>query len=113
MAIFLQLGRVRSLSLILLLTWTALTSFGQSSTGVIVGTVHDSSGSVVPGARTLVVNTGTNVAFSVDTDNAGSYYVPSLLPGRYQVTAQKSGFAEVSVTAFCWKSTRPCVSTSL
>ncbi len=93
-----QLVRMRLLALILLLGWAGSMLFGQTSTAVIVGTVRDSSGAVVPGAHIVVVNTGTNVEFPIDTDNTGSYYVPSLIPGRYQVTASKSGFAGVSVS---------------
>ncbi len=83
--------------MVLLLSWAGLTAFGQSSTGVILGTVRDPSGAIVPGTHIVVRNTATNAAFPIDTDHTGSYYVPALIPGRYQVNAEKSGFSETSV----------------
>ena len=42
-------------------------------TGTILGTVTDSSGAVVPGAKVLVKNTGTNITYSTETSSAGDY----------------------------------------
>src|ERR687888_1967890 len=65
---------------------------GQSSRGTILGNVRDPSGAPIPGATVTVTNLGTNVPFTYETDATGDYYVPSLLPGRYRVDAEKAGF---------------------
>ena len=77
---------------------TAGIAFGQSTAGVIEGTVTDSAGAVVPGAQVTV--TGVDVGFSqnVTANQNGVYRVERVPPGRYKVTvAAMSGFAETSV----------------
>ena len=61
-------------------------------TGTILGTVTDSSGAVVPGAKVLVKNTGTNITYSTETSSAGDYSAPSLNPGPYTVTVESPSF---------------------
>jgi hypothetical protein len=70
----------------------------QSSLGAIVGIVTDPTGAVTPGAKVVVTNLETNVSFEYETDHVGSYYLPSLIPGRYRVNANKAGFRPVTVT---------------
>ena len=56
------------------------------------GTVTDSQGAVVPGARITINNAATGVSRSVVTDSSGAY-VFSLLPvGSYQLTVELTGF---------------------
>ncbi len=69
----------------------------QNARGTILGTVRDPSGALVPGTKVTVTNLGTNVPFSYETDQTGTYYVPSLLPGHYRVEAEKAGFKKVTV----------------
>jgi hypothetical protein len=64
----------------------------QTSSGTIVGHVKDSSGATVPGTQVTVTNLGTRISFRFTTDNSGDYYLPALLPGRYRVEAEKTGF---------------------
>ncbi|MFB3829633.1 MAG: carboxypeptidase regulatory-like domain-containing protein [Bryobacteraceae bacterium] len=65
--------------------------FAQSSAN-IVGTVRDSSGAVVPEAQVKVVNTQTGYTQSRATAADGSYRLPLLPVGQYELTAEKSGF---------------------
>jgi hypothetical protein len=65
----------------------------QDSGATLSGTVTDASGSVVPGAKVSIKNTGTDVTRDVTTDAAGFYSVPNLLPGRYDVTVSGTGFS--------------------
>src|SRR5437588_11920659 len=60
----------------------------------LVGTVTDSSGAVVAGAKVTVVNTGTNFVTETTTNADGAYYVPYLIPGDYRVTVTSTGFKE-------------------
>lgn len=56
------------------------------------GTVTDQSGSVVPGAKVTIVNTGTGISRTANTGNDGGYLFDSLHVGTYRVTVEKSGF---------------------
>src|SRR2546426_11393952 len=75
--------------------WPAL--HAQTSAGAIVGVIRDSSGSVIPEAKVVITNLGTNVSSPFVTDGTGNYYVPALIPGRYKVEAEKPGFKIVTV----------------
>jgi hypothetical protein len=65
----------------------------QVSTGTILGTITDSSGAVVAGAKVTVTNEGTNVAHVVVSNNAGLYTVPNLAPGNYKVDVSAATFS--------------------
>ena len=60
--------------------------------GDIAGTITDSSGAAVPGAKVTARNTGTGQAKEVTTSGAGNYRISLLQPGRYTVTATADGF---------------------
>jgi hypothetical protein len=64
----------------------------QEYRGTISGTVTDPNGSVVPGARVAVKNVATNIAVNVVTNDSGSYTVPFLVPGSYNVSIVGEGF---------------------
>lgn len=66
--------------------------FSQGITGSITGTVTDSSGSVIAGANVTVRQEETNAIHKVTTSDAGTYTVPQLPPGHYDVKVDKSGF---------------------
>ncbi len=68
------------------------TLFAAGPSGVIVGTVTDPSGAVVPKTRITVRNQETNVTREVETNEDGDYSVPLLPPSLYQVAAEKPGF---------------------
>jgi hypothetical protein len=58
----------------------------------VTGEVADSTGAVVAGATVTVRNTATNGVRVVTTNDAGAYTVPALVPGPYEVKAEKAGF---------------------
>ena len=64
----------------------------QVNTGRILGTVTDQTGGVIAGATVTVTNTGTGVARTLTTDQAGEYSAPNLNPGTYSVRATSMGF---------------------
>ncbi len=71
----------------------ALQSLGaQEITGSISGEVRDTSGSVMPGVKVTVLNTGTNISKIVTSGQSGTYRVPFLIFGTYSVTAELAGF---------------------
>ena len=86
----------RSIGLVWLLV--VLSLFGASSAraqlteGTIDGTVTDSSGAVVAGAKVTIKNIGTSISIQEATDSIGYYRAPHLAPGGYEVRTEKSGF---------------------
>lgn len=70
--------------------------FGQNITGTISGTVSDSKGGVVPNVKITVANADQQVVVrAVTTDERGEYSAPLLPVGRYNVTAEVSGFKKM------------------
>jgi len=69
----------------------------QAVSGTILGTVTDSTGSVVPGATVTILNTGTGLTRSVTTDASGEFTAPQVPTGKYSVTAELSGFKKVTL----------------
>jgi len=63
-----------------------------SQTAQLTGVVTDTSGAVVPGAKVTATNIDTGVAGDSTSNDSGNYLITALLPGRYQVTAEKTGF---------------------
>jgi len=59
------------------------------------GAVTDPSGRVVAGAAVTARNTDTGTVRDAVTDSGGSYRIPSLAVGDYEIRAAKQGFAEV------------------
>jgi len=69
--------------------------FGQTF-GEITGLVTDPSGGVVANALVTVTNPQTNFTRTANTNTAGLYTFPNLLPGVYNVKVEIQGFqAEV------------------
>jgi hypothetical protein len=57
----------------------------QLPTGTILGTVKDTSGALVAGATVTVRNLDTGYSRTETTASDGSYRVPALPVGKYQV----------------------------
>jgi hypothetical protein len=60
--------------------------------GSITGTVTDQTGAVIPGAKVTATRVETGVSRSTVTTSAGTYTIPSLVVGTYNVTAEAVGF---------------------
>jgi hypothetical protein len=83
---------------ILLLAYLALPQFGLAQTASITGTVTDSTAAVIPQAKITARNLATNSARTTSTDGSGTYRIPSLFPGIYDVRIEKPGFKIVEYT---------------
>src|SRR6266545_2329374 len=70
----------------------AVFTIAQAVYGSVFGTITDARGSGVPGATVTITNTGTNVVETVKTDGSGYYNQTRLVPGRYRVKVEASGF---------------------
>src|ERR1700694_4559311 len=75
--------------------WHAQLSMAQLTTGGIVGTVTDSSGSRIPGVTVTATEIETSTETTVTADAAGDYSITQLKIGNYSVTFQKTGFQRV------------------
>src|SRR5689334_2264746 len=72
----------------------ALSLLAQSSTGTatMVGAVTASTGAVVPGAKITVTNADAGFVFNSVTTAEGTWYIPNLNPGSYQLRIEAQGF---------------------
>ncbi len=71
---------------------SAASLLAQSDRGTITGTVTDPSGAVIVGATVTATNTATGVDTKTSTSSSGSFTIPFLRAGTYDVTAEQSGF---------------------
>jgi hypothetical protein len=78
--------------LLLLSLMTGRGTFAQVTSGNLVGTVKDASGSVVPGASVTVIAESTGVTTKVSAGSAGEFRAGNLLPDRYDVVVVATGF---------------------
>ncbi|MBK7926263.1 MAG: TonB-dependent receptor [Bryobacterales bacterium] len=67
-------------------------ALAQSDRGVVTGSVTDSSGAAVPGAKVAVRHVATNVSSATETTSSGDFTIPSLLVGTYELRVEKQGF---------------------
>jgi Carboxypeptidase regulatory-like domain len=82
----------------------ASTLLAQVDRGSIVGTVSDSSGAYVEGAKVVLKNLATDESVQITTDSSGAYAANLLRIGAYLVTVEKQGFK---------KAVRPSVEVSV
>ena len=86
----------RRLSLIasvaIALSITSRISWGQSSTGTVLGAVLDPSNSVVPGAQIHLTNVATNQRNRTSSNGSGYFEFPFVSPGKYRLEVSAAGF---------------------
>jgi hypothetical protein len=70
----------------------ALLASAQGTDAVVTGTVLDPTGAAMPDTSVTALNTGTGVSKTVKSDSAGIYEFPTLPPGTYTLSADKTGF---------------------
>ncbi len=64
----------------------------QQIVGAITGTIKDATGAVLPDASVTARNTSTNLQVAVKTQRNGSYLLPNLPIGNYEVSFSLTGF---------------------
>jgi len=60
--------------------------------GEITGTVNDSTGAVIVGAKVTATNPATNATRNATSNDAGVYSFPAMLPGMYSLKVETAGF---------------------
>src|ERR1700691_3831606 len=80
--------------LVVFLLWavTPAALFGQNVYGKISGVVSDNSGAAVGGCAVTLTNLDTAESNKITSDGSGNYSFPNIAPGRYKLSAEKSGF---------------------
>lgn len=61
--------------------------------GKVVGTITDSTGGVIAGAKVTATDVGTQQVRSVNANEQGYYVMPQLPPSSYDLSVTASGFA--------------------
>lgn len=80
-------------SLVILFLAPHSSLFAQtSSSGVVLGTVTDSSGAVVPGVDVQLTNLATNISVHQTTNARGEYLFPQVAAGNYTLTFKADRF---------------------
>ncbi len=79
-------------SALIVLGLSATMLHGQTGQGVIVGSVTDVSGAVIPSAKVRVTDRDTKFNYSPTTNAEGLYRAPYLNPGVYEVVFEAQGF---------------------
>ena len=88
--------RLLSLAFGILLATNAAAQLATQT--AIVGTVTDSSGSVVPGAAVTAVNIGTQDRYEAVTNEQGQYNMQFVRTGKYEITVALVGFQTFKAT---------------
>src|SRR5580704_3658121 len=69
-------------------------AFAQEFRGTLSGSVTDSTGAQIPGAKIVVTETNTGTKIESVSDSTGQYTIPFLAPGDYDIAVTKEGFKE-------------------
>ena len=85
-------------SLLALAVLGASLAVGQVATGSLGGTVIDTNGASVPGAKVSATNATTNLKIETNTTDAGLYVFPALKTDVYVITVEKAGFKKLNRT---------------
>ena len=88
---------IRRIALICALATTAM--WGQSTQGTFTGTVTDPQGAGAPNVTVIVTNTGTSLTYKGVSSEDGTYTIPAVPAGPYELTATAAGFKAVKQTS--------------
>src|SRR5713226_6113631 len=69
-----------------------------ATTTALVGTVTDTSGQTVPGAKVTAVNRDTTDTYNAMTNDQGYYNIQFVHVGTYNLFVEKSGFQKLQKT---------------
>jgi len=85
-------------SLVAAALFVCLPLAAQTFRGTILGTVSDPSGAAISGATVTAKNIATGIVRTTQTTGDGSYSIPELPVGTYDVTATMTGFQTAVAT---------------
>src|SRR5215207_2303112 len=89
----------RSLAVALLLCGLmGAVTFAQGTSTRVTGSVKDPQGAVVTGATMTLTDISTGRTATATSNNEGFFEFPNVLPGKYNVAAEATGFKKTEVT---------------
>jgi len=88
------LQRLALLSLLLF----SLAASAQSNYAVLSGSVTDPQRAAIPGATVQLTSVSTRALRQVGSNEQGSFQIPGLLPGDYELKVEAQGFAVLAQT---------------
>jgi hypothetical protein len=86
--------RVCALTLFVILAGV-LSAPAQRLDGDLSGEVKDGHGLAVAGAKVTITNQSQGTKKGLETTDAGTFFVPNLLPGLYKIEVEQSGFRKL------------------
>jgi Carboxypeptidase regulatory-like domain/TonB-dependent Receptor Plug Domain/TonB dependent receptor len=73
-------------------------AYAQNTNATIRGLVLDPSGALISNAKVLIVNRDTGVTvFNGNSDSAGSFVAPQVIPGTYRITVTAPGLKQTVI----------------
>jgi hypothetical protein len=88
----------------LCLAWQRTDAVAQGTDlGTIRGIVTDSSGAIVPKAKVVILDLGTNTPRETETNSQGEYQVFGLKSGNYNVSISSPGMSTENITGVLLK----------
>ncbi|MEK7832142.1 MAG: TonB-dependent receptor, partial [Acidobacteriota bacterium] len=88
-------GILTALLSVMVLILTAAFAFAQENTGAVQGTVKDTAGAAIPGAKVTLSGQGLVRTLEATTNKEGEYQFPKVPSGIYNVTVTQTGFKTV------------------
>ncbi|MBM3761603.1 MAG: TonB-dependent receptor [Acidobacteria bacterium] len=85
---------MRRISLPLSLLALTATFASAQTTSEMLGLVTDASNAIVSETKLTARNIATNLTYTTASNAAGSYRIPLLPPGEYELVAEKAGFGK-------------------
>jgi hypothetical protein len=85
-----------TLTILLFLLVPGRYAFGQADEGSISGTIQDTTGAVIPGARVTLLNTDQGITLQTNSSGSGEYTFSPVRIGHYTVSAAAKGFSKTT-----------------
>jgi hypothetical protein len=92
-----RLLSVLTVAALVAVTATSAFAQGGGSTSSLVGTVLDTSGAAIPGATIEAKHAGTGAVYTTVSSSQGSFSIPALPTGKYNVSISLQGFKTASI----------------
>ena len=91
----------------------APTAWPQDGNSTIRGFVRDEAHAVIPGASVTLTNVNTNIARTIQTNDAGLYVFPGIMPGSYRLVGEFAGMQKFEGTLTVQTSTDESIDIAL
>jgi Carboxypeptidase regulatory-like domain len=108
--------RINLLSLLLsalVLSGATSIAVAQSVNSRVSGTVKDTAGASVPGAKVVLTDAATKDQKEITTNEEGTFTISDVRPGTYSVVVEATGFKKLNVTNITVHVDTPVVLNSL